>query len=235
MTRVIFIQGVQINVEKGIEMKIQIRLPAVVSILIILINASCSLSTTPPTSTPTLVPTNTFLPTKTDTPTPTNEPTRTPQPTATEIPSTATAVPMNLPAINDQYEVKIVYASFFSNITSGGYVYTPIGSGGKFLDVGVVIKNLQPGTTLNISWKDIYIIDKNNDGWYPNFGGSFAANNNDEFDPATLFLFHYDNLKSLVFDEYPLYIRGVWATDGNRPATFLFGFDTSNLVEIVIP
>jgi hypothetical protein len=99
----------------------------------------------------------------------------------------------------------------------------------------VVVKNLQPDQKANVSWTNIYIIDKNNKGWYPNFGGSFASTNNVEFDPATLFLFPYENLKSLVFDEYPLYVRGVWATDGTRPATFLFGFDTSNIVEVVIP
>jgi hypothetical protein len=174
-------------------------------------------------STKTPVPTYTFLPTSTSTS----------KPTATKIPPTATAIPMGAPAINDDYEVTVLYARYFSKIQSGAVTYISP-DGGKFLDLAVVVKNLQPDKKRNIPWENIYIVD-NNQEWYPNFGGSFASNNNDEFDPLTLYLFPYDDLDNLIFEDYPLYIRAVWATDGQRPGTFLFGFDTSNLVEVVIP
>ena len=175
-------------------------------------------------------PSNTPLPTATAT----QKPTSTPIPTATEIPPTATAVPIKIPAINEQYEVTVLYARYFGKVFSGGFEYTPMTYGGKFLDIGVVVKNLQPSETLDISWEDVYIIDKNNDFWYPNFGGSYAPLNKDEkFDPATLFIYPQDVMENIVFGDI-VYLRSIWATDGKKPASFLFGFDTSALVEILI-
>lgn len=164
----------------------------------------------------------------------TKKPTNTPRPTNTAVPPTATAAPIGVPASNTDYEVTVLYARYFGKVFSGGYEYTPLTYGGKFLDVGVLIKNLQPGTERNISWKDIYVvIVKENQGYYPNFGGSFVPNNDTKFDPATLFLFPEDSFENIVFND-TVYIRGVWATDGDKPATFYFGFDTSPLIEIII-
>lgn len=176
---------------------------------------------------PTAVPTNTAIPA-----TATKKPTNTPRPTNTSLPPTATAAPVGVPSSNSDYEVTVLYARYFAKVFSGGFEYTPLGVG-KFLDVGVVIKNLQPGTR-TVAWQDIYvIIVKENQGYYPNFGGSFVANNNENFDPATLFLFPEDNFEDIVFDDI-VYIRGIWATDGSKPATYYFGFDTSPVIEIVM-
>ncbi len=196
----------------------------------LVVSAACSATPMPPTETP--APTNTAVPTKTSTPEPT--PTNTPMPTATEIPPTPTFVPVGVPAISDDYEVTVVYARYFEKISSGGFIYTPTEPGGQFLDVSVVIKNVS-GQTRSVSWEDVYIIDPNGDGWYPNFGGSLVSPNDDSFDPTTLYLYPHYDLETLVFNEETLYLRGVWATDGARPATYLFGFDTSNLVEITLP
>jgi len=59
---------------------------------------------------------------------------------------------MGQPAINSQYEVKVLYASYFAKVFSGGFEYTPLGFGGKFLDIGVVVKNQNPGRSMSISW-----------------------------------------------------------------------------------
>ena len=186
-------------------------------------------ATATPESTATSLPTNT--PTKA--PTATKKPTSTPRPTDTPIPATATAIPMELPAINTQYEVKVLYASYFAKVFSGGFEYTPF-YGGKFLDAGVIIKNLLPGKTLTIPWEYVYIIDPKNEAWYPNFGGSYAPQNkNEKFDPATLFIYPQDAMEDIIFTDV-VYIRGIWATDGAKPATYLFGFDTSPLIEIVM-
>lgn len=194
------------------------------------LSVGCSSVVTPPTATPTIMPTNTPVPTNTATP----EPTETPVPTATEVPPTPTFVPVGFPAISDDYEVTVVYARYFEKISSGGFIYTPTEPGGQFLDVSVVIKNIS-GQTRSVSWEDIYVIDPNGDGWYPNFGGSLISTNDDNFDPTTLYLYPHRDLETLVFNEETLYLRGVWASDGKRPATYLFGFDTSNLVEITLP
>lgn len=179
------------------------------------------------------VETQTAMPTATYTPLP---PTSTPEPTATEAPpTTATAVPMNVAALSEQYEVTVTYARYFSEIESSGLIFTPTEPGGQYLDIGVIVKNLKPDEPVNVSWEDIYIVDQDNQGWYPNYGGSFAPLNNDPFDAATLYLFPFYDLEDLIVDGYPLYLRVVWATSGQRPATYLFGFDTSNLVEVVIP
>ncbi len=196
-------------------------------VLILAVNLACTGLGTPPTATE--KPTNTPLPTKTATP----KPTSTPKPTATQIPPTFTTVPMQFPASNEQYEVKVLYARFFAKVFSGGFEYTPLIYKGKFLDLGVVVKNLQPDNQANIPWENVYIIDKLNGAYYPNFGGSFVSKNNEKFDPATLFLFPQEGLENMVFDDL-VYLRGIWATDGQKPATFLFGFDTSPLIEIII-
>jgi len=187
-------------------------------------------ATATPEATATSLPTNTA----TTAPTATKKPTSTPRPTETPIPATATPVPMGQPAINSQYEVKVLYASYFAKVFSGGFEYTPLGFGGKFLDIGVVVKNRNPGRSMSISWQDVYIIDPNNEAWYPNFGGFYAPQNKDEkFDPATLFIYPEDALEDITFTDV-VYLRCIWATDGSRPATYLFGFDTSPLIEVVI-
>lgn len=192
---------------------------------------SLACSATAPEPTVTVAPT--LPPTSTVTPTATIKPTSTPRPTSTPIPPTATAVSIKTPTTNSQYEVTVLYASYFAKVFSGGFEYTPL-SLGKFLDIGIVIRNLQPGSELNIPWENVYIIDPNNESWYPNFGGSYAPNNKDEkFDPATLFIYPEESIDSIVFSE-SVYVRGIWATDGVKPATYLFGFDTSPLIEVVI-
>lgn len=198
----------------------------------LMISMACAGSAPAATPTAIISNTNTALP-PTNTATP--RPTSTPRPTATEIPPTATAAPMKVPAANEQYEVTVLYARYFAKVFSGGFAYTPY-SGGKFLDVGVVVKNLQPDKTLNISWENVYIvIVKNGDVFYPNFGGSYVPQNSGEnFDPATLFLYPEDAIENLVFKD-TIYLRCIWATDGDRPATYLFGFDISPIVEVVMP
>ena len=187
-------------------------------------------ATATPEATATSLPTNT----PTTAPTATKKPTSTPRPTETPIPATATPVSMEMPAINTQYEVKVLYASYFAKVFSGGFEYTPLGFGGKFLDIGVVIKNRLPGGSVTVVWENVYVIDPNNEAWYPNFGGFYAPQNKDEkFDPATLFIYPEDAMEDITFTD-TVYIRGIWATDGAKPAAYLFGFDTSPLIEIVI-
>lgn len=210
-------------------MKSSFRLPLVL-LLMLFVTAACSSPPPPPTATPTTAPTNTPLPTSTSTP----EPTQTPLPTATEVPPTPTFVPVGFPAVSDEYEVTVVYARYFEKISSGGFIYTPSEPGGQFLDVSVVIKNLS-GQARSVSWQDVYIIDPNGDGWYPNFGGSLISDKDESFDPTTLYLYPYRDLETLVFNDETLYLRAVWASDGQRPATYLFGFDTSNITEITLP
>lgn len=164
----------------------------------------------------------------------TKKPTNTPRPTNTAVPPTPTPAPIGVPSSNADYEVTVLYARYFGKVFSGGFEYTPSIFGGKFLDVGVLIKNLQPDTQRDISWKDIYVvIVKENQSYYPNFGGVFVPTNDAKFDPATLFLFPEDSIENIVF-ENTVYIRGIWATDGDKPATYYFGFDTSPLIEVVM-
>ncbi|MBL8097635.1 MAG: hypothetical protein JNK81_00530 [Anaerolineales bacterium] len=166
--------------------------------------------------------------------TPTKIPTNTPRPTNTPVPPTATAAPIGVPSSNSDYEVTVLYARYFGKVFSGGFEYTPLTYGGQFLDVGILIKNLQPDTQRNIPWQNVYIvIEKTNESFYPNFSGSFVPSNDAKFDPATLFLYPEDTFENIVFDDI-VYLRGVWATDGSKPATYYFGFDASPLIEVVI-
>ncbi len=198
--------------------------------LLLMLSLACGAFGTAPTSSAEVEPTNAS---QSIPPTATKRPTQTPRPTYTPVPPTATAAPIGVPSSNSYYEVTVLYARYFSKVFSGGFEYTPLTFGGKFLDLGVVIKNLQPGTRA-VPWQNVYIIfPEENQGYYPNFGGSFVPNSNTQFDPATLFLYPEDKFEDIIFDDI-VYLRGVWATDGSKPATYYFGFDTSPLIEIVI-
>jgi hypothetical protein len=220
---------------KGEKMKTKKLSHSLFFVILIVFSLACSSLTG---LSPTVTPENTAsgLPTNTPNilPTNTQKPTSTPRPTQTPIPATATAVPMKLPATNTQYEVKVLYASYFAKVFSGGFEYTPLFFGGKFLDVGIMVRNLLPESSITVPWQNIYIIDSNNEAWYPNFGGFYAPQNKDEkFDPATLYIYPEDSIENVTFTEV-VYIRAIWATDGARPATYLFGFDTAPLIEVVI-
>lgn len=170
------------------------------------------------------------------TPTATPKPSKTPAPTKTPIPPTATAASLKEPVANEQYEVRIITSRFLDKVyryfsDGGGFEYTPK-PGYTFLELGIKVTNLKPDKTFYIAWENVYVIDKNNQGWYPNFGGSYAPKNrNEEVNPATIVFDDTYNLSDIVLKDI-VYIRAIWAVIDEKPTFYLFGFDTSPLIEV---
>ncbi|GEM_PF-1467182 len=166
----------------------------------------------------------------------TPKPSKTPAPTKTPVPPTATAASLKEPVSNEQYEVRIITSRFLDKVykyysIGGGLEYTP-NPGYTFLELGVKITNLKPDETVHIAWENVYVIDTNNQGWYPNFGGSYAPKSvNEEVNPASIVFDNTYNLDDIMLKDV-VYIRAIWAVIDKKPTFYLFGFDTSPLIEV---
>ncbi|MBL8049702.1 MAG: hypothetical protein JNM46_00640 [Anaerolineales bacterium] len=208
-------------------MKKQFKYPLILVVLVLGVNLACGGSVpAEPTLIPTLESTSTPLPTNTA------KPTNTPKPTATEVPPTFTAVPIKSPAINEQYEVKVLSSRLLDSATTGGLIYTA-NPGYKFLELGVLVKNLQVGEQQSFFWGDVYIIENIDVASYSFFSGSFIPKNNEQVNAATLNFEVTSPEQSITFDNI-IYLRLIWIVADEKPITYLFGFDTSPLIEIPV-
>lgn len=208
------------------------------AIIVFVLSLACATLTAPSDSTAAPVSetphsTNTNVPavnTSTPKPSPTVAPTKTP------IPPTATAASLKEPVANEQYEVRIITSRFLDKVytyfaAGGGWEYTP-NKGYIFLELGVKITNLKPEKIIHVPWENVYVIDKNNQSWYPNFGGSYAPKNkNEEVNPATITFDNTYNLETITVENI-VYIRAIWAVIDEKPTSYLFGFDLSPLIEV---
>jgi len=213
----------------GEKMKRQFKYPSILFLLLLGVNLACGgLTTVEPTTIPTQQATNTHTPLPSNTAKPTN----TPRPTATEILPTSTAVPIKLPAINEQYEVKVLSSRLLDSATTGGLIYTA-NPGYKFLELAVLVTNLQVGEQQSFFWGDVYIIEKDNLASYSFFSGSFIPKNNEQVNAAILNFETTSPEQSITFDNI-IYLRLIWIVADEKPTSYLFGFDTSPLIEIPV-
>lgn len=166
----------------------------------------------------------------------TPKPSKTPAPTKTPIPPTATAASLKEPVSNEQFEVRIITSRFLDSVyryfsAGGGFEYTP-NEGYTFLELGVKITNLKPEQPVTVKWEDVYVIDTTNSAWYPNFAGSYTPKTKtEEVNPATILFDELYNLDDILVEEI-VYIRAIWVVIDEKPTFYLFGFDTSPLIEV---
>ncbi len=182
------------------------------------------------------VTTNTALPASTATRTALPRPTSTPRPTATPVPPTATPAQVGDIVADELYEVTIVHIRKLNTVyLDSVYQWVP-SPGYLFLEVGVKVKNLIPGSTVNIPWTDIYVIDENGDSWSPGWAGYKPVAAGVNANPKEI-IFAELNLNTpsekVTFKE-DAYLRLIWTIEDKNPSTVRFGFDTSPLTEIVI-
>ena len=116
-------------------------------------------------SDPSTEPTNTATP----------RPTSTPYPTLTEIPPTPTPAAIGVPVKYESLEITVLDVKNLDSVhfgdVSGGWetFYKPLP--GKFLiDVGVLVRNLDPGNPVLMDWMNVYIVEESGNAWYPGLG-----------------------------------------------------------------
>jgi hypothetical protein len=131
-------------------------------------------------STATPVPTNT--PPATNTPLSTSTPL--PPPTETAIPPTPTPVEVGQVVKYGSLEITLLVADGHTLIVPGGKTYYYAKNGGAFLDLGVLVKNTDPGNPVKINWNQVYIVEENGDAWAPAFADVKISNS--KIDPDSI-------------------------------------------------
>lgn len=196
---------------------------------------ACGAGSLRATATP--VPTNT--PAATNTPLPTNTPAATntplPPPTETEIPATPTPVPMGTPVSSGDYEVNVIFMRTLDTVyLDAQYQWVP-SAGNMFVELGIKVVNLKPGSNVSVSWGDIYVIEEDGSIWYPGWGESKSAVSGVEISPKSLVFRSLDNPdEQIVFDEV-VFVRAIYGVAKHSPTTILFGFGDAPLIEVVVP
>lgn len=210
-----------------IQNKFNWLVPFVVFVMIILACSGGSLAT--PTAVPTVTPTT--APSKTPLPTNTPRPTSTPRPTETQIPTPA---PVGEPVLGEGIEITVVDAYDRDRIYPGGsYLYTP-NPGYMIIDMGVRIRNLNPGQTVSVPWNQVYVLEDNGDGWYPIWGSSKFVESGKTYDPFSIGISsnQIDGDEIISF-ENDAYLRLVYiVTDSNQH--ILFGIGASPKIELTL-
>lgn len=115
----------------------------------------------------------------------------------TNVPASPTASRIEFPVQNDRLEAKIldvekpyrVYLGWDSYL--GKDISYTAGAGYFFLDIGVRVTNLT-GSDLPLKWTDVYLVNKNQQIWYPTWGA--YEQTNEAMDPLAVEIVKYDQV-----------------------------------------
>ena len=182
----------------------------------------------------TVTPFPTIPPTPTDTATP--RPTSTPRPTLTEIPPTPTPATLGVPVKYKSLEitvldVKNLESVHFGDVSSGWETfYKPLP--GKFLiDVGVLVRNLNPGNPVRMDWMNVYIVEESGDAWYPGWGSMKTVSADKKIDPFTIGLSStsIDGEDAIDFDN-DTYMRLIFSVAADPEKEILFAIERSPVI-----
>lgn len=162
-------------------------------------------------------------------PTATDRPTVAPEPTATIEPTPA---PVGVPVRSGKYEVTVINAVKLERIYPGGkYLYTP-NAGDVIVDVGVKVSDLT-GSQVSVKWGNVYVVEPNGDAWYPTWGSYKESGK--KIDPFGLGISDENiNGDDLITFKGDIYLRLIFIVTEGDPTVFVFGFDDSPLIEIVV-
>jgi hypothetical protein len=184
------------------------------------------------TATP--VPTNTLLPTSTSTPKPTltKRPTLTLLPTSTTVPTPAAVGEPVL--LDNNIEITVIDAFDRDRIYPGGeYLYTPK-QGYILVDMGVQIRNLNPGKTVSVPWQQVYILEDNGDSWYPLWGSAKMVESGKTIDPFTIGISSNEvDGNELINIENDVYLRLIYIVQESNQQ-ILFGIKDSPQIELTL-
>jgi hypothetical protein len=199
-----------------------------VAALIVLGCAAAGAVATPTVPPPTTTPTSTAtLPPPTSTPRPTPTPTATP----TLIPTPA--------AVGDkvQYgnlEITLIGVDTHDLIVPGGlYYYYPTDRSQYFLDLGVLISDVEPGHTTTIAVPNVYIVEEDGGAHYPGFLDKKIVDRGTKFDPFEIGIATQTSDNSQLFIARDTYVRLVFVIGKNQ--MILFGIADSPQIAFQVP
>ena len=165
----------------------------------------------------------------------TSRPTSTPRPTATEVPPTPTAVPMGQSVTNGDYEVNVISMRTLDTVYLDSLYHWVPTEGNMFVELGIKVVNLNPGSPVSVAWGDIYVVEEDGSTWYPNWGEFKPVSNGIEISPKSLvFRTLEDPREPVIFDDV-VFIRAIYGVTKHNPTTVLFGFGEAPLIEILVP
>ena len=180
-------------------------------------------------ATPTPQSTETPLPSPTNTPKPTatKRPTSTPLPTATLVPTPA---PVGETVKYGSLEITVLDVVTHDLIVPGGqyYWYTP--EGYIFIDVGVLVKNLNPGSPVSVEWGYIGVQEASGDAWYPGFADTKAVSSGTQVDPFSIGIATEVKPDDVVVFEEDTYMRLIFVVVEDFEQDILFGIESSPLI-----
>jgi hypothetical protein len=181
------------------------------------------------TNTPTA--TQTPLPTETATPTPT----RTPRPTKTNIPPTPTPASIGSSVIYDSLEITVLDVATHSQIVPGGLYYYYSKPGFTFIDLGVLVKNLNPGQPVKVAWSYIYVTEAGGKSWYPLYGDFKQVDSGKTYDPFNIGVKTEINGSSTMTFDNDTYLRLIYYVTDDPNQTILFNIEDSPLIGFKLP
>ena len=167
------------------------------------------------TATLTLTPTQTFTPQPTNTSTPTS--------TATTVPTPASvgaAVPYR------SLEITVIGVTTHDLIVPGGlYYYYPTDRTKIFLDLGVLVKNLNPGHAVSVQWNNVVITEANGKSSQPSFADTKMVDVGKKYDPFKIGIAtQVSGNESVSFDK-DTYLRLIFVVA--KKQKILFGIEDS--------
>lgn len=181
----------------------------------------------PPAPAVTEPPTEVPPPAASDTPVP--PPTKTPLPKPTDTAAPPTPSQLGEVARSQNFEVTVIAAEKRDRVYPGGKFYYTANPGYMLIDVGVKVVNIS-GSSLDVKWKDVYVMRENGDWWYPTWG-TFKTSL-DKLDPFSIGVseVEIDPEAVITVGNKDGYLRLFFLVE--EEAAFYFGFGDSPLTEM---
>jgi len=119
---------------------------------------------------------------------------------------------------------------------SGGLetFYKPL-EGHFIIDVGVLVRNLEPGNAVQVKWSNVYILEENGDAWYPVWGQTQTVTPGRKVDPFSIGL-SSDNVNGDEFLEFEndTYMRLIFSVQNDPEQTILFAIEDSPFIQFKV-
>lgn len=179
---------------------------------------------TPATSTSSSISSFTPAPTQTLTP----EPTITSMPTAVPTPAAVgAAVPYG------SLEITVLKTATHDLIVPGGlYYYYPTDRTKFFLDLGVLVRNQDPGHPVSVQWKNVAITEADGKSLSPGFADTKTLEPGSKYDPFRVGISTQASDTGTVQFEKDTYLRLIYVVARNQ--AILFGIEDSPKISLAV-
>jgi hypothetical protein len=142
---------------------------------------------------------------------------------------------MGMPVSTEDYEVNVISMRMLETVyLDAQYHWVPT-AGNMFVELGIKVVNLKPGSTVSVAWGNIVVIEEDESTWYPNWGEFKPVASGIEVSPKSLVFRTLDDpAEEVTFDDV-VFIRAIYGVARRSPTTILFGFGNAPLIEVVVP